>query len=159
MGNGSATTLAVVVGPILGLNAEKIEMGGHRLFAATGLTTHDLGGQSWANPKWTPKGVNSSSACLTGLHQAHVVQQTALALLHGAVLPAARVIWNRPNLTVDDLDWRAGDLTTRSEICHLFRAWNLRGLFMKMACRAAHWVMLIFSPLGRKRIIRRAQGT
>jgi CO/xanthine dehydrogenase Mo-binding subunit len=114
MGNGSATTLSIVVGPILGRNADAIEMGCYRLFGETGLTTSDPDNQRWANAKWTPKSVGSSSACLTALHQVHVVQQAAYALFHGAVLPAARIIWGRPELKADDLVWRTGDLATKA---------------------------------------------
>jgi CO/xanthine dehydrogenase Mo-binding subunit len=114
MGNGSATTIAVVVGPVLGANAETIEMGACRLFGETGLTTDDPHNQRWLNPKWTQKGVGSSSACLTRLHYVHTVQQTALALMQGAVLPAARMVWGKPHLKLEELVWREGDLATRS---------------------------------------------
>lgn len=108
MGNGSATTLGVVVGPILGANASRVEMGGYTLFGQTGLTTSDPDNQRWQNPLWTAKSVGSSSACLTALHQVHVAQQTALALLRGAILPAAAQIWGRAGVAQEAVRWEAG---------------------------------------------------
>ena len=105
MGNGSATTLGVVIGDILGANAARVDMGGYTLFGQTGLTTDDPDDLRWDNPKWTAKGVGSSSACLTALHQVHVVQQTAKALFHATILPAAREIWKAPKLTATETDW------------------------------------------------------
>jgi len=116
MGNGSATTLAVVVGPILGANASAIEMGGYRLFAATGLQDDYRSLKRWEDPTWTQSAVGSSSACLTGLHQVHVVQQTARALLVGVIAPAAQKIWGRPDINADDLVWTNGDLADRSSV-------------------------------------------
>ncbi|WP_050996908.1 xanthine dehydrogenase family protein molybdopterin-binding subunit [Sinorhizobium fredii] len=109
MGNGSATTLGVVIGPILGANASAVDMGGYLLFSQTGLTTRG-NGSDWSNPRWTAKGVGSSSACLTGLHQVHTVQQTALALMQGSILPAAAAIWGRQDLRPNDVEWVAGRL-------------------------------------------------
>lgn len=110
MGNGSATTLGVVIGPILGANAATVDMGGYLLFGQTGLTTQG-NGSNWNNPRWTAKGVGSSSACLTGLHQVHTVQQTALALMQASIVPAAAVIWARQDLTIEDVEWKEGQLT------------------------------------------------
>ena len=114
MGNGSATTLGVVVGPILGANAETVDMGGYTLFGQTGLlTTDDLpyGGKPvWENPYWTAKSVGSSSACLTGLHQVHVVEETARAFFLGSLLPAARLIWGLPELRAEQTEWIGGAL-------------------------------------------------
>ncbi|WP_159804982.1 xanthine dehydrogenase family protein molybdopterin-binding subunit [Litoreibacter roseus] len=111
MGNGSATTLGVVIGDILGANADHVDMGCYTLFGQTGLTTKDTTGTRWANPDWTAKGVGSSSACLTGLHQVHVVQQTAHALFEATLLPAARQIWGQPDLVRSDVTWRNGALS------------------------------------------------
>jgi CO/xanthine dehydrogenase Mo-binding subunit len=108
MGNGSATTMGVVVGPILGSNARRVDMGCYTLFGQTGLTTSDPAGQRWANPDWTPKSVGSSSACLTALHQVHVMQQTAQGLFAGAILPAARDLWGMPALTAEETAWSNG---------------------------------------------------
>ncbi|SMX44437.1 xanthine dehydrogenase family protein molybdopterin-binding subunit [Actibacterium lipolyticum] len=113
MGNGSATTLGVVIGPILGANAVDVEMGDYTLFADTELTTRDKLGTRWDNPDWTSKGVGSSSACLTGLHQVHVVQQTALALLEGSIMPAARILWGMPDLQSSATAWVDGALVLR----------------------------------------------
>ncbi len=110
MGNGSATTLGVVIGPILGANASAVDMGGYLLFGQTGLTTKG-NGSDWNNPHWTAKGVGSSSACLTGLHQVHTVRQTALALMQASVLPAAAAIWGRQDLGLGDIKWDDGQLT------------------------------------------------
>lgn len=114
MGNGSATTLGVVVGPILGANAETVEMGGYRLFGQTSLAT-SASPPGWQNPNWTAKSVGSSSACLTGLHQVHTVQQTALALMQGSILPAARMMWGRPDLQQGDVGWINDALVLRAD--------------------------------------------
>jgi len=114
MGNGSTTTFSVVVGPILGANAETVEMGSYRLFGETGLAT-DASPGDWTNPRWTAKGVGSSSACLTALHQVHTLQQTASALMQGSLLPAARMMWGRPDLRRADVDWIDGALAMRAD--------------------------------------------
>ena len=111
MGNGSATTLATVVGKILGRNAGGISMGGYRLFPETGLK--DAYGGSWEDPTWTAKGVGSSSACLTGLHQVHVVEQAAKALFLTSILPWAKDAWSLPALTPAQTAWVDGYLTYR----------------------------------------------
>ena len=114
MGNGSATTLGVVIGDILGANAATVEMGGYTLFDQTGLRLKgNLGcgeDPSWDNPFWTKKGVGSSSACLTGLHQVHVMQQCALAVFAQTILPAARLAWNLPDLQSYQTEWQDGAL-------------------------------------------------
>lgn len=109
MGNGSATTLATVAGHILGRNASRIEMGGYALFPDTGLS--DKEGGAWDDPKWTAKGVGSSSACLTGLHQVHVVQQAAHALFMMTMLPQAQNAWGLSNLTPEQTEWVNGALS------------------------------------------------
>ncbi|WP_158221863.1 xanthine dehydrogenase family protein molybdopterin-binding subunit [Actibacterium pelagium] len=108
MGNGSATTLGVVIGDILGANAQSVDMGCYTLFGQTGLQTNSNSTERWADPTWTAKGVGSSSACLTALHQVHVVQQTARALFELSILPAARDLWGLPDLTADDVMWNNG---------------------------------------------------
>lgn len=108
MGNGSATTLATVVGRILGRNASSIEMGGYTLFPDTGLS--DTSGGAWDDPSWTAKGVGSSSACLTGLHQVHVVEQAAKALFLMTLLPQAQNAWGLDTLTPDQTEWADGAL-------------------------------------------------
>ena len=109
MGNGSATTLATVVGEILGRNASSIEMGGYSLFGETGL--HTTSGGNWDDPTWTAKGVGSSSACLTGLHQVHVVQQAAKALFLTTFLPQAQNAWELDSLKMEQTKWVDGFLT------------------------------------------------
>ncbi len=112
MGNGSATTLGVVIGPILGANAQSVEMGSSKVFKATGLSARALPAD-WGNPHWTQGEVMSSSACLTGLHQVHTVQQTALALMHGSILPVARTIWGRTGIQLADIAWNGDMLVLR----------------------------------------------
>jgi CO/xanthine dehydrogenase Mo-binding subunit len=111
MGNGSATTFGVVVGPILGSNAASVDMGASTLFAKTGLSQTDTTGDGWNNPHWTAKTVGSSSACLTGLHQVHTVQQAASALFRGSILAAAAQLWNVESVAPDDVTWVDGALT------------------------------------------------
>ena len=108
MGNGSATTLATVVGDILGRNASQIEMGGYQLFPETKLS--DAWGGSWDDPNWTAKGYGSSSACLTGLHQVHVVQQAAYALFQMTFLPQAQNAWELTQLDPAQTRWENGYL-------------------------------------------------
>lgn len=110
MGNGSATTLGVVIGDILGANATRVDMGGYTLFKQLKMSTDRDDPQKWKNPKWTAAGVGSSSACLTGLHQVHVVQQTAIALMHSTVIPVARALWDLPDLTYGSTIWSDGAL-------------------------------------------------
>ena len=112
MGNGSATTLGVVIGDILGANAAQVDMGGYTLFGTMGMHTKRAKGDDrpWDDPTWTAKGVGSSSACLTALHQVHVVQQTALALMHTTVLPVARTMWGLPDLALAATQWVDGAL-------------------------------------------------
>lgn len=115
MGNGSATTLGVVIGDILGANASTVGMGGYTLFAQTGLTKNSKigcqGDAGWDDPKMTKKGVGSSSACLTGFHQVHVARQTAQAVMANTILPAARLAWGQPGLSEEDVTWQDGSLT------------------------------------------------
>lgn len=108
MGNGSATTLATVVGKILGRNASSITMGGYQLFGETGLK--DPYGGAWTDPTWTAKGVGSSSACLTGLHQVHVAEQAAKALFMMSILPQAQNAWGLESLTPEQTIWIDGEL-------------------------------------------------
>lgn len=110
MGNGSATTFGVIIGPILGANATRVDMACYSLWGQTGLTTTDTTGTRWANPDWTQKSVGSSSACLTGLHQVHVVQQTARALFEGSIMAAARKLWQKPDIAAAQTRWQDGML-------------------------------------------------
>lgn len=110
MGNGSATTLGVVIGDILGANATRVDMGGYTLFGQSGMSDDRYDPQKWENPLWTAKSVGSSSACLTALHQVHVVQQTAIALMQMTVLPVARVLWDLPDLAYGSTLWSEGAL-------------------------------------------------
>lgn len=114
MGNGSATTLGVVIGPILGANAAQVDMACYTLWGQTGLTTTDSTGTRWLNPDWTAKSVGSSSACLTGLHQVHAVQETARALFEGSVMTAARQLWQRPDIAPAETAWQDGALVARA---------------------------------------------
>ncbi|MBY6002793.1 molybdopterin-dependent oxidoreductase [Salipiger bermudensis] len=110
MGNGSATTLGVTIGPILGANAARVEMGGYRLFPQTGLSDDSSNPKRWHDPMWTQKGTGSSSACLTGLHQVNTVQQVAQALLGGSLLVAAAKLWGKGPLKPEDVVWEHGAL-------------------------------------------------
>ncbi len=116
MGNGSATTLAVVVGPVLGRNAASIDMGNPLLWPALQMKNKPV---DWTDPTFTPKGVGSSSACLTGFHQVHAITQAARVLMEVGVMQAARAIWGIGDgpMTTSDLIWRDGSLgTTKAEL-------------------------------------------
>ena len=115
MGNGSATTLGVALGFILGSNASTVEMGGNTLFGQTGLTKDSKIGcdpdhPTWDDPHFTKKDVGSSSACLTAFHQVHAVKHTARAVFANTVLPAARLAWGIDSLTERDVHWVDGAL-------------------------------------------------
>lgn len=117
MGNGSATTLGVVIGDILGANASTVEMGGYTLWAQTQMIKDSKmdctpGHPTWDDPQYTKKSVGSSSACLTGLHQVHVTQQASHAMMANTILPAARLFWDLPDLSEDDVEWQDGALIT-----------------------------------------------
>ncbi|WP_259782083.1 xanthine dehydrogenase family protein molybdopterin-binding subunit [Aestuariispira ectoiniformans] len=90
MGNGSATTLAVVTARYLGNNAREVQMGDPEVFAALDLASG--GTTQWDNPRWTKKFSGSSSACLTAFHQVHAIEQASKVLFDTAILPAARRI-------------------------------------------------------------------
>jgi CO/xanthine dehydrogenase Mo-binding subunit len=122
MGNGSATTLGVVIGDILGANASAVTMGGNTLFAQTQLTPNSNIGcptekepnpPEWSDARYTKKGTGSSSACLTGLHQVHVVQQCAQAVMASVVLPAARKLWGDATVTEAQVGWQNAALIYR----------------------------------------------
>lgn len=101
----------MVTGAVLGTNAETVSASDYTLFGQTGLTPSYT--PDWDNPLSTAKGVGSSSACLTGFHQVHAVQETARAYMHSAILPAARLLWNKPNLAFEDVVWAEGHLVTK----------------------------------------------
>lgn len=109
MGNGSATTLAVTPGEMLGNNAASIEMGDPNLFDQLKMSTSSDG--NWGIDNWTKKSVGSSSACLTAFHQVHAVEQASQVLFDTAILPAARRLWQVPNLQAGQTRWAEGKLT------------------------------------------------
>jgi CO/xanthine dehydrogenase Mo-binding subunit len=94
MGNGSATTLAVVPYKALGKNANDIEMGQAAFFNSLDLT---YGGKvdQWNNPRWVKKLTGSSSACLTAFHQVHAVEASSEALVKISIIPGAVKIWQQ----------------------------------------------------------------
>ncbi len=98
MGNGSATTLAVVPYKKLGRNANDIEMGQAAFFESLDLTLDSSHGQKtddWNNPRWVKKLTGSSSACLTAFHQVHAVQASSEALAQISIIPGAVKIWQQ----------------------------------------------------------------
>lgn len=135
MGNGSATTLGVVVGPIIGANADRVRPGDYHLFPKTQMIegTNQPEGvvANWTNPKWTPKGVGSSSACLTGLHQVNVTQQTATALMRIAVLPAAAILWGMAVVHPDQAYWQDGLLHSTNPVKPLLHMSELAKVMYK----------------------------
>lgn len=135
MGNGSATTLGVVVGPIIGSNADRVTPGDYHLFPKTQMIEgkYQPAGvvADWSNPKWTPKGVGSSSACLTGLHQVNVTQQTAEALMRIAVLPAAAILWGMAVVHPDQAYWQDGLLHSTNPVKPLLHMSELAKVMYK----------------------------
>ena len=110
MGNGSATTLGVVVADALGSNAAIIGLGDTSLWPALGLTTaKDTG--LWADPNYVRKATSASSSCLTAFHQVHAARSAARVLYETGVLAAAAQLWNRPvGGLADSARWQDGAL-------------------------------------------------
>ena len=155
-GNGSATTLTVAIGSILGANAKTVAMGDYTLFGQTGLD-NPRGPPKWEDPRWTQKGVGSSSACLTGLHQVHVVQQVALAYMYSAILPAARRLWNHTEIGLEDIAWIDGKLTAKAggfeplahaALAHAIYLWGLPSRALGHAFFQGAWVEADFQVGG-----------
>jgi CO/xanthine dehydrogenase Mo-binding subunit len=96
MGNGSATSLAISTGAILGANAARIHMGDTtHLVDALGLDSNPTRpSDNWANPRWTPILNASSSACMTAFHHVHVVREAATALFRTGIVAAACSLWD-----------------------------------------------------------------
>jgi CO/xanthine dehydrogenase Mo-binding subunit len=110
MGNGSATSLAITTGAILGRNAGTIRMGDAApITAALGLDSVPTQlGNNWANPRWTPVMNGASSACLTAFHHVHVVQQAALALFRTGMMAAARNLWGNADAMAEPIAYSKG---------------------------------------------------
>ncbi|WP_286828049.1 MULTISPECIES: xanthine dehydrogenase family protein molybdopterin-binding subunit [Kordiimonas] len=115
MGNGSATTLAVVIGETLGANAERVELGNADLWDALQMQYGSKNG-SWDDNNWTPKSVGSSSACLTAFHQVHAAVESAKALFDCGIFPAAQALWGAGanDLKPSDTAWVDGQLTVKA---------------------------------------------
>ncbi|RED50826.1 CO/xanthine dehydrogenase Mo-binding subunit [Aestuariispira insulae] len=112
MGNGSATTLAVVTATYLGRNADVITMGDAASFNQLQLQSgYDGANPGWDNPRWVKKVSGSSSACLTAFHQVHAIEQASLVLLETAILPAANALWKK-DVDRRSIRWRNGALTS-----------------------------------------------
>ena len=115
MGNGSATSLALSTAHHLGANAQTVEMGAAAHFAALGLQSDTTPpGNPWDDPRWTADFMQSSSACLTGFHQVHAVEQAARLLFEAGLLPAACRLWGiaqPPASLAPRTRWQAGRLT------------------------------------------------
>ncbi|MFI5018824.1 MAG: xanthine dehydrogenase family protein molybdopterin-binding subunit, partial [Dongiales bacterium] len=113
MGNGSATSLALSTSRHLGANAQAVEMGAAAHFAALGLQSDTTPpGNPWDDPRWTADFMQSSSACLTGFHQVHVVEQAARLLFEAGLLPAACKLWGiAPASLGQNTRWQDGSLT------------------------------------------------
>ncbi len=114
MGNGSATTLAVVIGETLGANASRVELGNADLWDALELE-HGSKNGNWSKNNWTPKSVGSSSACLTAFHQVHAAVESAKALFDAGIFPAAQALWGAgaSGLTPSDTIWIDGKLNAK----------------------------------------------
>jgi len=113
MGNGSATSLALSTARYLGTNAQAVEMGAAAHFAALGLQSDTRPpGNPWEDPRWTADFMQSSSACLTGFHQVHAVEQAARLLFEAGLLPAACKLWGiAPAALGSSARWQDGSLT------------------------------------------------
>jgi CO/xanthine dehydrogenase Mo-binding subunit len=115
MGNGSATSLALSTARHLGANAQAVEMGAAAHFAALGLQSDTTPpGNPWDDPRWTADFMQSSSACLTGFHRVHAVEQAARLLFEAGLLPAACKLWGiaQPSASLASRTrWHQGHLT------------------------------------------------
>ncbi len=168
MGNGSATALALCTAASLGGNASAVRMGDTtKLVAALGLDSETTSSHHWSEPRWTAVLSGASSACVTAFHQAHAVQQAALVLFHGGILPAAFSLWGiaggaelgrfgSPSPQRDGLRWEDGRLAyaerptlTRADIAReIYR----RNLVSGVAAHAVHigaWVSAEFEVDGQ----------
>lgn len=119
MGNGSATTLPLAVADVLGRPADTVSLGVTKEFAALGVVgpkAKDEADQAKlaANPFWVPSLSMSMAASASSFQMRHAVLESAKALLHLGIWPAAVALWR---LTGDDrrlapeaLKWVEGGL-------------------------------------------------
>lgn len=158
MGNGSATTLAVVVADALGANADQVHAGDYTLWPALEMEHGwSVANPDWSNPNWSAKSVGSSSACLTGLHQIHVVQQTARAFFDGVIAVAvADMTGMSPDEVRRTAAWRNGVLVlsdgselSRADIAGFIHDQSLPNDIICHAYYQAKWVSSYFqTPTG-----------
>ena len=156
MGNGSATTLAVVTATHLGRNADIIDMGDAASFDQLKLQSgYDQPDSGWDNPRWVKKVSGSSSACLTAFHQVHAIEQACLVLLETSIIPAAQALWGR-KVERSKIRWRHGrleapglpalDLTEITD--WIYQNDGYTGAMIH-AYFQAHWVEAIYQIGGR----------
>ena len=99
MGNGSATTLALIPARHLGHNAHDIRMGEVILFDSLELSNcssshgRRTNHHPWDDPRYTASFSMSSSACITAFQQVHAVDQASRVLWRTALWPAACALW------------------------------------------------------------------
>jgi CO/xanthine dehydrogenase Mo-binding subunit len=109
MGQGSATSIAVETASILGRAADQVMMGESEAFEFLKMEVGRPESNP-ANPKLTPKLVNSSSASVTAFHHLHAVDEACQVVFDHGILPAAKALWgNLPPET----SWKNGALIAK----------------------------------------------
>ncbi|HYD99081.1 MAG TPA: molybdopterin cofactor-binding domain-containing protein [Alphaproteobacteria bacterium] len=111
MGNGSATTLAIVPARWMGANADGVSMGETAIWSALALAQGSYTAPPPPGMQNTPAISMSSSACITAFQQVHAVEQAARVLFETGMMAAARRLWGRPELPAAATAWRDGALT------------------------------------------------
>ena len=112
MGNGSATTLALITAPILGGNATQVKLGEIALFKHLNMV--ESFSPQPENPRWTPLLFMSSKAATTSSRWAHSVEQSCHVLFERGLFPAAQALWGArsQSLTEKSVTWSNGYLTS-----------------------------------------------
>jgi len=119
MGNGSATSLALMPASYVGANATRIHLGA-MAFDVLALETErpaprkpeSSGAFFPGNLHWTPTIIQASGASRTAFHHTHAVAQASRVVFESGLLPAACALWGlRPDaLSAGEVRWRNGSL-------------------------------------------------
>jgi CO/xanthine dehydrogenase Mo-binding subunit len=121
MGNGSATTLSLSLGEVLGRPADEVQIGVTNYFDALKLVSSQAQSEAEQeslakNPFWTPSIVISSAASTSAYHLRHAVLEAAKLLRDLGLLPAVAKLMNMPvtSLRVEDIKFETEGLRVRN---------------------------------------------
>ncbi len=92
MGQGSATSVCIATAPILGRSAADIAMGETEFFDVLKMKRGEPTSDA-ANPRLTPKLVNSASASVTAFHLLHATEEACRVIFDHGLVPAAQQLW------------------------------------------------------------------